>query len=99
MVFSKRKCCKSLEAYYCKIGVYCDLFSARFGVGFELLENFFFVWGVVDKQMVLLSGDLRKKAFKKSNAVPLTLNVVFVAKKEQVFCKKFFNITMIRNIK
>ncbi|RHN41628.1 hypothetical protein MtrunA17_Chr8g0368081 [Medicago truncatula] len=37
--------------------------------------------------MVLLFGDLRKKALKKSNAVPLTLNDVFVAKKEHVFCE------------
>ncbi|XP_073224202.1 uncharacterized protein [Cicer arietinum] len=46
---------------------------------------------VVDKQMVLLLGDLRKEAFKKSNAVPLLpSNAVFVAKKEHVFGKKFF---------
>jgi hypothetical protein len=88
-VFSKRKGCKNLEAYCCKIDVYWDLSSARFGVGPEPLESFF-VSVVVDKQMILLLGDLRKEAFKKSNAVPLPLNAVFVAKKEHVFGKKFF---------
>ncbi|CAI8603363.1 unnamed protein product [Vicia faba] len=88
-VFSKRKGCKSLEAYCCKIDVYWDLSSARFGVGPEPLEGFF-VGVVVDKQMVLLLGDLRKEAFKKSNAVPLPLKAVFVAKKEHVFGKKCF---------
>ncbi|XP_073224200.1 uncharacterized protein [Cicer arietinum] len=89
-VFSKRKGGKTLQAYCCKIDVFWDLSSARFGVGPEPIEGFF-VGIVVDKQMVLLLGDLRKEAFKKSNAVPLLpSNAVFVAKKEHVFGKKFF---------
>lgn len=88
-VFSKRKGCKSLEAYSSKIDVYWDLSSARFGVGPEPLEGFY-LGVVVDRQMVLLLGDLRKEAIKKSNAIPLPSNAVFVAKKEHVFGKKFF---------
>lgn len=88
-VFSKRRGSKSLEAYSCKIDVYWDLSSARFGVGPEPLEGFY-VGVVVDRQMVLLLGDLRKEAFKKSSAIPLPSNAVIVAKKEHVFGKKMF---------
>jgi len=44
-VFSKRNVCKSLVAYFCKIDrcVLCDLSSARFRVGLEPFEVFFFV--------------------------------------------------------
>lgn len=88
-VFSRRKGSKSLEANSCKIDVYWDLSSARFGVGPEPLEGFY-VGVVVDRQMVLLLGDLRREAFKKSSAIPLPGNAVFVAKKEHVFGKKLF---------
>lgn len=88
-VFSKRRGYKSLEAYSCKIDVYWDLSNARLGVGPEPLEGFY-VGVVVDRQMVLLLGDLRKEAFKKSSAIPLPSNAVFVAKKEHVFGKKMF---------
>lgn len=88
-VFSKRRGCKILEAYSCKVDVYWDLSSAKFGVGPEPLEGFY-VGVVVDRQMVLLLGDLRKEAFKKTNAIPLPSNAVFVAKKEHVFGKKLF---------
>ncbi|KAK7258721.1 hypothetical protein RIF29_24303 [Crotalaria pallida] len=88
-VFSKRKGCKSLEACSCKIDVYWDLSSAKFGSGPEPLEGFY-VGVVVDQQMILLLGDLRKEALKKTNAVPLPSNAVLVAKKEHVFGKKLY---------
>ena len=88
-VFSKRKGCKSLEAYSCKIDVCWDLSSAKFGSGPEPLEGFY-VGVVADRQMVLLLGDLRKEAFKKTNAIPLSSNAVLVAKKEHVFGKKLY---------
>ena len=43
------------------IDVYWDLSNARLGVGPEPLEGFY-VGVVVDRQMVLLLGDLRKEA-------------------------------------
>ncbi|KAK7281274.1 hypothetical protein RIF29_09103 [Crotalaria pallida] len=88
-VFSKRKGCKSLEACSCKIDVYWDLSSAKFGSAPEPLEGFY-VGVVVDQQMILLLGDLRKEALKKTNAVPLPSNAVLVAKKEHVFGKKLY---------
>jgi hypothetical protein len=91
-VFSKKKGCKSLEAFSAKIDVFWDLSSAKFGSGPEPLDGFY-VGVVVDRQMVLLLGDMRKEAFKKTNAVPLPCNsnaAVLVAKKENVFGKKLY---------
>lgn len=87
--FSKRRGCKSLEVHSCKVDVYWDLSSAKFGSGPEPLGGFY-VGAVVDGQMVLLLGDLRKEAFKKTNANPLPHNAVLVAKKEHVFGKKLY---------
>lgn len=89
-VFSKRRGCKSLEACSCKIDVYWDLSSAKFGFGPEPLEGFY-VGVVADRQMVLLLGDLRKEALKKTNAAPFSSNSVLVAKKEHVFGKKLYS--------
>lgn len=88
-LFSKRRGCKSLEAYSCKIDVYWDLSSAKFGTCPEPVEKFY-VGIVIDRQMILLLGDLRKEAFKKTNAIPLPSHAVFVAKREHVFGKKAF---------
>ncbi|XVE62849.1 hypothetical protein DITRI_Ditri06bG0152800 [Diplodiscus trichospermus] len=88
-LFSKRKGSKSLEAYSCKIDIYWDLSSAKFGSGPEPLEGFYF--GVVaSKQMVLLLGDMRKEAYKKTGAAPIPSTALFVAKKEHVFGKRVF---------
>ncbi|XP_057439465.1 uncharacterized protein LOC130731256 [Lotus japonicus] len=88
-MFSKRRGCKSLEAFSCKIDVFWDLSSAKFGTGPEPLQGFY-VGVVVDRQMVLLLGDLRREAFKKSNAMPLHSNAVLVGKKEHVSGKKLY---------
>ncbi|KAI4350047.1 hypothetical protein L6164_010573 [Bauhinia variegata] len=88
-LFSKRRGCKNLKAYSCKIDIYWDLSSAKFGTGPEPLEGFF-VGVVVDRQMILLLGDSRKEAFKKTNAFPIPSQAVFVAKKEHIFGKKVF---------
>ncbi|CAH2080442.1 unnamed protein product [Thlaspi arvense] len=89
-LFSKRKGSKSLEADSSKIDIYWDLSSAKFGSGPEPLEGFYL--GLVsNKQMILLLGDMRKEAFKKTGATPVFSNAVFVAKREHVFGKKIFN--------
>ncbi|KAJ6305717.1 hypothetical protein OIU78_021121 [Salix suchowensis] len=86
-LFSKRKGSRSLEAYSCKIDIYWDLSSAKFGSGPEPLEGFYAAV-VVDRQMVLILGDMRKEAFKKTGATPSPSEVVFVAKREHIFGKK-----------
>lgn len=89
-LFSKRRGCKTLEAYSCKIDIYWDLSSAKFGAGPEPLEGFY-VGAVLDRQMILLLGDLKKEAYKKTNAIPLPSHAVCVAKREHVFGKKMFS--------
>lgn len=89
-LFSKRKGSKSLEAYYSKIDVYWDLSSAKFGSGPEPLEGFY-VGVVSNRQMILLLGDMRKEAFKKTGVTPVASNAVFVAKREHIFGKKTFS--------
>ncbi|XP_022743593.1 uncharacterized protein LOC111294507 isoform X2 [Durio zibethinus] len=88
-LFSKRKGSKSLEAYSCKIDIYWDLSSGKFGSGPEPLEGFY-VGVVANKQMVLLLGDMRKEAYKKTGAIPVPTTAIFVAKKEHVFGKRVF---------
>ncbi|XP_010419519.1 PREDICTED: uncharacterized protein LOC104705248 [Camelina sativa] len=91
-LFTKRKGSKNLEAYSCNIDVFWDLSSAKFGSSPEPLGGFY-VGVVVDKEMALLLGDMRKEAFKKTNAAPSSsssLGAVFIAKKEHVFGKRTF---------
>lgn len=88
-LFSKRKGSKSLEAYSSKLDIYWDLSSAKFGSGPEPLEGFY-VCVVSDRQMILLLGDLRKEALKKTNSHPSPSNPVFVAKRENIFGKRMF---------
>ncbi|KAM6576976.1 hypothetical protein CsatB_028813 [Cannabis sativa] len=89
-LFSKRRGSKSLEAYSSKIDIYWDFSSAKFGSGPQPLEGYY-VGVVVDRQMVLLLGDLRKEAFKKTSATPMPSDAVFVAKKEHIFGKRVFS--------
>lgn len=88
-LFSKRKGAKSLEIHSCKVDIYWDLTSAKFGSGPEPLEGFY-VGVVVERQMILLLGDMRKEAYKKTGATPVPSTAVLVAKKEHVFGKKVF---------
>ncbi|KAF5740533.1 hypothetical protein HS088_TW11G00604 [Tripterygium wilfordii] len=86
-LFSKRKGSKSLEAYSCKIDIYWDLSNAKFGSGPEPLEGFY-VAVVVDRQMILLLGDKRREAFRKTSATQVPGIAVLVAKREHIFSKK-----------
>lgn len=83
-LFTKRKGYKNLEA----CDVYWDLSSAKFGSSPEPLGGFY-VSVLVDKEMVLLLGDMKKEALKKTKAAS-SLGAVFIAKKEHVFGKRTF---------
>ncbi|KAF8401705.1 hypothetical protein HHK36_012651 [Tetracentron sinense] len=87
--FSKRKGSKSLEVDSSRIDIYWDLSSAKFGSGPEPLEGFYLAV-VVDQEMVLLLGDLRKEAYKKTRATPVPSNAIFIAKREHIFGKKIY---------
>lgn len=89
-LFSKKKGYKSIELDdSSSIDVYWDLSGAKFGSAPEPLEGFYFAI-ISNKQMVLLLGDLRKEAIKKTNTIPALSNATFVAKKEHVFGKRAF---------
>ncbi|KAJ6883177.1 hypothetical protein NC652_030411 [Populus alba x Populus x berolinensis] len=88
-LFSKRKGSKSLEAYLVKLMYIGTFHQLIFGSGPEPSEGFY-VAVVVDRQMALFLGDMRKEAFKKTGATPIPSNSVFVAKREHVFGKKAF---------
>ncbi|GAB2287409.1 hypothetical protein Dimus_021787 [Dionaea muscipula] len=98
-LFSKKKGSKSVDldgsGSSNLIDVYWDLSAAKFGSGPEPLEGFYFTI-VSNRQMVLLLGDLRKEAIKKSNTThtlgpsPSISNGVFVAKREHIFGKRVF---------
>lgn len=88
-LFSKRKGSKTLEVESSYVDIYWDLSSATFGSSPEPLEGFYLTI-VCDKQMILLLGDMRKEALKKTNATPGPIMAVFIAKREHIYGKKVF---------
>ncbi|CAO2833023.1 unnamed protein product [Amaranthus hypochondriacus] len=90
-LFSKRKGskCLEIESNNTSINIYWDFSSAKFGSGPEPLEGFYLAI-VCDNQMVLLLGDMRKDAFKKTSITQCPNSAVFIAKKEHVYGRKVF---------
>lgn len=89
-LFSKRRGCKNLEVDSCKIDMYWDLTNAKFGAGPEPLEGFYLAV-LFNGEMILLLGDLKREAYKKIDTEPVRCsNAVFVAKRENIFGKKFY---------
>ncbi|KAF7153342.1 hypothetical protein RHMOL_Rhmol01G0361700 [Rhododendron molle] len=88
-LFSKRKGSKNLEVNSSSIDIHWDLSSAKFGSGPEPLEGFYLAV-VCDQEIVLLIGDLRKEAYKRIDATPNPSKAIFVAKRENIFGKKFY---------
>lgn len=88
-LFTKRKGSKCLEVNSRKIDMFWDLSSANFGSGPEPLEGYYLAV-VCKTEMVLLVGDLRKEAFKKTNAIPALSNAVFISKREHIFGKRVY---------
>ncbi|KAF7145539.1 hypothetical protein RHSIM_Rhsim04G0203100 [Rhododendron simsii] len=88
-LFSKRKGSKCVEVKSCKIEMYWDISSASFGSGPEPLDGYYLA--VVCKgEMVLLVGDLKKEALKKTNANPSLSNAKLISKREHIFGKRVF---------
>lgn len=88
-LFSKRKGSKCLEVNSCKIDLYWDLSSAKFGAGPEPLEGFY-VGLICNGEVILLIGDLKKEALKKTNATPSIISSTFISKREHIFGKRVF---------
>ncbi|CAN6171338.1 unnamed protein product [Urochloa humidicola] len=94
-LFAKHKGSKSLDIDItgaAKIDVFWDLSSARFGDAAtpEPVEGFY-VAVVCDGEMVLLLGDMRKEAFRKTGAGRSATDALLVARREHVVGKKVFS--------
>ncbi|KAL6894290.1 hypothetical protein ACP4OV_008388 [Aristida adscensionis] len=89
-LFSKKKGSKSLDVEDGKIEIFWDLSGAKFGAGPEPLEGFY-VAVVFDLELVLLLGDMRKDAYRKTGANRPMLNAAFVARREHIYGKKVYS--------
>uniref|UniRef100_A0ACD6A6E3 Uncharacterized protein n=1 Tax=Avena sativa TaxID=4498 RepID=A0ACD6A6E3_AVESA len=89
-LFSKKKGSKSLDADGGKIDIFWDLSGARFGAGPEPLEGFY-VAVVFDLELVLLLGDMKKDAYRKTGANRPLSNAAFVARREHIYGKKIYS--------
>ncbi|CAA3028167.1 Hypothetical predicted protein [Olea europaea subsp. europaea] len=88
-LFSKWKGSKCLDVNSCKIEVVWDLSLAKFGSGPEPLEGYF-VAVVCKGEMVVLIGDLRKEAFKKTGVASSISSSIFLYKREHIFGKRVY---------
>ncbi|CAI9776332.1 unnamed protein product [Fraxinus pennsylvanica] len=88
-LFTKRKGSKCLEVYPCKIEVFWDLSLAKFGSGPEPVEGYYIAI-VCKMEMVLVIGDLRKEALKKTGSIPSFSNAILVSRREHIFGKKVY---------
>ncbi|XP_010552768.1 PREDICTED: uncharacterized protein LOC104823045 [Tarenaya hassleriana] len=90
-IFARRKGSKGLEVGSSEIGVFWDLSRARFACGPDPTEGFYLAV-VLDHELLLLLGDMKKEAYKKIGISTAggSCNAVFVAKKEHVFGKKLY---------
>lgn len=72
------------------VEVYWDLRSAKFSGSPEPSSDYY-VAVVSDEEVVLLLGDYKKKAYKRTKARPPLAEAILVTKKENVFAKKSFS--------
>ncbi|ONI18028.1 hypothetical protein PRUPE_3G192800 [Prunus persica] len=87
--FWSKKGYKSFEVEGNQVEVYWDLRSAKFGGGPEPCSDFY-VALVCDEEVVLLLGDMKKKAYKRTKSRPAIVEALLYYKKENVFAKKSF---------
>ncbi|XP_022994849.1 uncharacterized protein LOC111802263 [Cucurbita pepo subsp. pepo] len=87
--FWSKKGFKSLELDGNQIDIYWDVRSAKFSTGPEPCSDFY-VALVADEEVVLLLGDYKKKAYKRTKSRPALVEALLIYKKENVFAKKCF---------
>ncbi|MBA0675267.1 hypothetical protein Goshw_030066 [Gossypium schwendimanii] len=87
--FWSKKGYKSFEVEGSQVDVYWDLRSAKFTSGPEPVSDYY-VALVADEEVVLLLGDYKKKAYKRTKARPALVQPFLIYKKENVFAKKSF---------
>lgn len=88
--FWSRKGFKSFEVEGNLVEVFWDLRSVKFSGGPEPCTDYY-VALVSDEEVVLLLGDYKKKAYKRTKSRPALVEAVHYYKKENVFAKKCFS--------
>ncbi|XP_057461055.1 uncharacterized protein LOC130751446 [Actinidia eriantha] len=88
--FWSKKGYKAFDVDGTQIEVYWDLRSAKFSSGPEPCSDFY-VALVCEEEVVLLLGDYKKKAYKRTKSRPALVEAVMFNKKEHVFNKKAFS--------
>lgn len=72
------------------VDVFWDLKAAKFGNGEAEPTSEYYVAVVCDEEVVLLVGDLKKDAYRKTRCAPSLIDPILVSKKEHIFGKKKF---------
>ncbi|KAL6954507.1 hypothetical protein U1Q18_015327 [Sarracenia purpurea var. burkii] len=88
--FWSKKGFKSFDVDGNQVEVYWDLRSAKFSGGPEPCSDFY-VAMVSDEEVVLLLGDYKTKAYKRTKSRPALVEALMFYKKEHVFNKKSFS--------
>lgn len=89
--FWSKKGYKSFEVESSRVDVYWDLRSAKFSSSSPEPCTDYYVALVSDEEVVLLLGDYKKKAYKRTKSRPALVEAVLFYKKENVFGKKSFS--------
>ncbi|XP_065873170.1 uncharacterized protein [Euphorbia lathyris] len=88
-LFWSKKGSKSFDLEGCQVDIHWDLRSARFSGSPEPCSDYY-VALVSEGEVVLLLGDHKKKAYKRTRARPALIDPILFHKKENVFAKKSF---------
>lgn len=88
--FWAKKGYKTIEVDGNQLEVYWDIRSAKFSGSPEPCTDFY-VALVSEEEVVLLLGDYKKKAYKKTKSRPALVDALMFYKKEHVFGKKSFS--------
>lgn len=88
--FWSKKGYKTFEVEGNQVEVYWDLRSAKFSGSPEPCSDYY-VALVSDEEVVLLLGDYKKKAYKRTKSRPALVDAMLLIKKENVFAKKSFS--------
>jgi hypothetical protein len=87
--FWSRKGYKTFEVEGNQVEVYWDLRCPKFTGSPEPISDYY-VALVSDEEVVLLLGDYKKKAYKRTKSRPALVDARLLVKKENVFAKKSF---------
>ncbi|XP_061347123.1 uncharacterized protein LOC133292704 [Gastrolobium bilobum] len=88
--FWSKKGYKTFEVEGNQVELYWDLRSAKFSGSPEPSSDYY-VALVSDEEVVLLLGDYKKKAYKRTKSRPALVEAMLLVKKENVFAKKSFS--------